>query len=102
MRTSIVLLAVMMLATVTSHAQNKKAPRLVADNRTAFVVEVYSWDGAKWNFVNRVAPHSWQQFPNVPQGSYWRAIFGKAIREHRVKYSYHADYAGYQDVWLIH
>jgi hypothetical protein len=92
---------VVLLALQSMAAQNAP-PRLVADNRTSYVVELYRWNGARWDFVRRIAPRTWQQFPNAPANSVWRATFGGAVREHRVAYTWNRDYNGYQDVWLIH
>lgn len=94
----VALLAIALTAPAT--AQN--VPRLIADNRTPYVVDLYAWNGVTWNFVSRLAPSSWQQFPNAANGSYWRAVFGPAVREHRVQYTWYPDYGGYQDVWLIY
>jgi hypothetical protein len=90
------------IAVLTATATAQNVPRLIADNRTPYVVDLYAWDGARWNFISRIAPHSWQQFPNAAPGSFWRAVFGPAVREHRVYYTWYPDYYGYQDVWLIY
>ena len=77
------------------------APRLVADNRTSYSTDIYVWSGSAWNFVSRLAPHSFQAFPNAGKGSLWRAVIGQSVKEHRVNYVYDARYGGYQDVWWI-
>lgn len=98
---SCVMVIVFVLAMmVTPRAQN--VPRFIADNRTPYVVDVYAWNGQTWNFVRRIAPNSWQQFPNAANGSLWRAVFGPNVREHRVAYAWSPQYGGYQDVWLIY
>jgi hypothetical protein len=76
-------------------------PRLIADNRTPYTVDVYAWNGAAWGFVTRLGPSSWTAFPNALNGSYWRAVFGQQHRDHRVQYRYEPSYGGYQDVFLI-
>jgi hypothetical protein len=98
---SYVILFVVLVVAMTTPARAQNVPRLIADNRTPYVVELYSWNGATWNFVSRIAPSSWQQFPNAANGSVWRAVFASNVREHRVAYAWSSDYGGYQDVWLI-
>ena len=80
-------------------AQN--APRLIADNRTAYAADIYAWNGSGWIFVSRVMPRTWQQFPNAAEGSKWRAVIGQTVRDHSVQYVWNAGYNGKQDVWLI-
>lgn len=99
---AVIFVLAMVIAVLTTPATAQNVPRLIADNRTPYVVDLYARNGATWNFVSRLAPHSWQQFPNAQQGSYWRAIFGTTVREHRVNYTWYPDYRGYQDVWLIY
>ena len=99
---SYVLVLLLLVVAVTAPARAQNVPRLIADNRTPYVVDVYAWNGATWNFVTRLAPTSWQPFPNAANGSYWRAVFGQAVREHRVQYQWYPDYGGYQSVWLIY
>ena len=99
---SYVILFVALVVAMTTPARAQNAPRLIADNRTAYVVELSEWNGSTWNFVSRIAPSSWQQFPNAGNGSVWRAVFASNVREHKVAYSWSADYGGYQDVWLIY
>lgn len=84
----------------TASAQ-QNPPRLVADNRTDYYADVYAWNGAGWNFIARLNPHSWQQYPNAAAGSAWRAVIGQAVRDHAVRYTYDPGYGGYQDVWWI-
>ena len=98
--------ALLLLALVAAAAQGAPiaaapAPRLVADNRTTYSTDVYVWSGSAWNFVSRLAPHSFQAFPNAGRGSLWRAVIGQSVKEHRVNYVYDARYGGYQDVWWI-
>lgn len=76
-------------------------PRLIADNRTSYYVDVLIWNGTGWNFVSRVSPGTWSQFPNAANGSLWRAVIGQVVRDHRVQYVYDSGYGGYQDVWWI-
>ena len=76
-------------------------PRLIADNRTPYYVDVLAWNGSGWNFINRVAPGTWVPFPNAANGSLWRAVIGQVVRDHQVHYVYDAGYGGYQDVWWI-
>jgi hypothetical protein len=96
---AVLALALVFAAQTPATAQN--VPRLIADNRTPYVVDLYAWNGAAWGFVSRLGPRTWQQFPNALQGSVWRAHFGSAVREHRVNYTWYPDYNGYQDIWLI-
>ncbi|PYR58600.1 MAG: hypothetical protein DMF85_10215 [Acidobacteria bacterium] len=84
-----------------THVAAQAVPRLIADNRTPYYVDVYTWNGRGWIFANRVAPGTWTAFPNASDGSLWRGMFGQAIRDHRVEYIYDAGYGGYQDVWWI-
>ena len=97
-----VILFVSLVVAMTTPARAQNVPRLIADNRTPSVVELYAWNGATWNFVSRIAPSSWQPFPNAANGSVWRAVFASNVREHRVSYAWASDYGGYQDVWLIY
>ena len=77
-------------------------PRLIADNRTPYVVDVLVWNGPNgWGFVSRLAPYTWQAFPNAAAGSVWRGVFGQAVRQHTVNYTYDQGYQGYQSVWWI-
>jgi len=100
--TSYVILFVVLVVAMTTPARAQNVPRLIADNRTPYVVELYSWNGATWKFVSRIAPSSWQPFPNAANGSVWRAVFASNVLEHRVSYSWASDYGGYQDIWLIY
>ena len=98
------LLALLLAATLASSGRALLAqapPRLVADNRTQYVAEIYSWNGQAWVFHSRVNPRSWVGIPNAPAGSYWRAVVNKANRDHKVTYSYDAGYRGQQSVWII-
>lgn len=94
-----ILLVVALLAPAGLTAQ--PPPRLIADNRTPYVVEVWVWNGANWGFVSRLAPRTWQAFPNAAAGSLWRGLFGQAVRQHTVYYTYDQGYGGYQSVWWI-
>ena len=76
-------------------------PRLIADNRTQYEANIYTWNGNTWNFVSRLKARSWQAFPNVAQGSQWRAVIGQTVREHRVNLVYDANSRTHQDVWWI-
>jgi P pilus assembly chaperone PapD len=99
---SYVILFVLLVVAMTTPARAQNVPRLIADNRTPYVVELYTRNGATWNFVSRIAPSSWQQFPNASNGSVWRAVFASNVSEHTVKYAWASDYGGDQDVWLIY
>lgn len=99
--TSHVILFVFFVVAMITPATAQNVPRLIADNRTNYVVELSTWNGSTWNFVSRISPGSWQQFPNAANGSVWRAVFASNVREHRVAYAWSSDYGGYQDVWLI-
>src|SRR5688572_23048237 len=95
-----ILLLVALLPTPTLTAQ--PSPRLIADNRTPYVVDVWVWNGPNgWGFVSRLAPGTWQAFPNATAGSVWRGVFGQAVRQHTVDYTYDQGYGGYQSVWWI-
>jgi hypothetical protein len=83
---------------VTTDAE--QVPRLIADNKTSYYADVYSWNG-QWSFVIRLNPFSWTQFPNANPGSAWRAVIGSTVRDHIVNYVWDAGYGGYQDVWWI-
>ena len=83
----------------TSHAQ--PPPRLIADNKTAYYVDVLTWNGKGWNFVVRLNPRAFTTFPGALNGSLWRAVIGQVVRDHTVRYVYDPGYRGYQDVWLI-
>ena len=100
---SVALLALILILSFAQivHPMQQSVPRLIADNRTPYVVDVYAWNGTAWGFVSRLGPTSWITFPNAANGSYWRAVFGQAHRDHRVNYKYDPGYRGYQDVWLI-
>jgi hypothetical protein len=91
---------VMAMEPYRAHAQGPP-PRLIADNRTPYAVEVLAWNGNSWNFVRRVTPGTWTPFPNAPNGSLWRAVIGQIVRDHQVRYVYDSSYGGYQDVWWI-
>jgi|SRR6478736_4293718 hypothetical protein len=99
---SCVILFVLLVVAMTTPLTAQNVPRLIADNRTPYVAELYVWNGATWNFVSRIAPGSWQPFPNAGNGSVWRAVFASNVRDHRVQYAWNSDYGGYQDVWLIY
>lgn len=94
-----ILLIVTLLSSATLSAQ--QPPRLVVDNKTPYVVDVWAWNGQSWGFVSRLSPRSWQAFPNAAAGSVWRAVFGQAQRQHTVAYAYDKGYGGYQSVWWI-
>ena len=102
-RRAILLLGVLLLFTAvqTTALTAQPPPRLIADNRTPYVVDLWAWNGASWNFVSRLAPATWQAFPNAAPGSYWRAVFGQAVRDHQVYYVFDPGYGGYQDVWWV-
>ena len=98
------LLLVLLSVFVCGHVERLTAqnpPRLIADNRTAYVVDIYVWNGQGWNFVTRLNPRSWTAFPNAAQGSVWRAMIGQVARDHTVQYLWDAGYGGYQSVWWI-
>ena len=90
-----------MITPASGQRQREMPPRLIADNRTPYLVELFEWNGSTWNFVSRIEPDSWQSFPHADNGSFWRAVFRSNVREHRVRYRWSSDYGGYQDVWLI-
>ena len=98
------LLAVMLIVAIGQpipvNAQSRP-PRLIADNRTPYFVDLYTWNGSAWNFVSRLSPSSWQPFPNAAAGSRWKAVIGQAVREHVVRYVNDPGYGGLQDVWRI-
>jgi hypothetical protein len=98
---SYAILFVVLVVAMTTPTRAQNVPRLIADNRTSYVVELYSWNGSTWNFVSRISPGTWQPFPNAANGSAWRAVFASNVREHKVSYEWSSDYGGYQDVWLI-
>ncbi len=98
---SYVILFVFFVVAVTTPARAQNVPRLIADNRTPYVVELSEWNGSTWNFVSRIEPGAWKPFPNAANGSVWRAVFASNVREHKVSYAWSSDYGGYQDVWLI-
>ena len=79
----------------------QQAPRLIADNRTQYYVDVLVWNGNGWNFVSRLNPLTWSAFPNAAPNSMWRAVIGQVVRDHRVVYVYDRNYNGLQDVWWI-
>jgi hypothetical protein len=85
----------------TALEAQQQPPRLVADNRTDYYADLYSWNGAGWNYVARLNPHSWMAFPNAASGSAWRAIIGQVVRDHVVDYVWDPGYGGWQDVWWI-
>ena len=87
------------LSPSTLHAQ--KPPRLIADNRTGYLVDIHAFNGQTWNFVMRLNPRSWTAFPNAQSGSLWRATIGQVTRDHRVHYVWDPNYGGYQSVWWI-
>lgn len=97
----VILFVFLVVAMITPATAQNAPPRLIADNRTPYVVELSTWNGSTWNFVSRISPGSWQEFPNAANGSVWRAVFASNVREHRVSYAWSSDYRGYQDVWLI-
>jgi hypothetical protein len=82
-------------------ASAQPPPRLIADNKTPYLVDVLVWNGASWNFVMRLNPSHWAPFPNAQNGSVWRAVSGQFVREHTVRYVYDAGYGGFQSVWWI-
>ncbi len=89
------------LALLARNADGQPSPRLIADNKTNYAVDVLAWNGNGWNFVTRLNPHAWTAFPNALAGSLWRAVIGQVVRDHTVRYVYDAGYGGYQDVWWI-
>ena len=102
-RRALLRLGALLLVTLLNSAvlSAQPPPRLIADNRTPYLVDVWVWNGQNWGFVSRIAPGTWQAFPNAASGSMWRAVFGQAQREHRVNYVYDPSYGGYQSVWWI-
>jgi hypothetical protein len=103
-RVAIALLVLLfLLATGGTNAVSsvQNPPRLIADNRTQYLVDIYAWNGTGWGFVSRLGAKSWIAFPNATQGSYWRATIGQAARDHQVRYIYEPSYGGYQSVWII-
>lgn len=106
MRRRTALVFVLLLILGSTHveqlaAQNQNPPRLIADNKTAYLVDIYVWTGSSWNFVTRLNARSWTQFPNAAQGSLWRAMIGQVARDHTVQYVWDPSYGGYQSVWWI-
>jgi hypothetical protein len=85
----------------TPPADAQQVPRLVADNRTDYYADIYVWNGSGWNYVTRLNPRHWTQFPNAANGSAWRAVFGQQVRDHVVNYAWDAGYGGWQSVWWI-
>jgi hypothetical protein len=76
-------------------------PRLIADNRTNYYVDILAWNGNGWNFIVRLNPRAWTEFPNAQNNSLWRAVIGQVTRDHQVRYVYDPSSGRYQDVWLI-
>jgi len=89
------------IALVANEVHAQPPPRLVADNKTRYYVDVLAWNGSGWNFNLRLNPGAWTAFPNAPNGSLWRAVIGQVVRDHTVRYVYDPGYRGYQDVWWI-
>ena len=103
-RRALLRLGALLLVTLVSSAvlsAQQPPPRLIADNRTPYLVDVWVWNGQNWGFVSRLTPRTWQAFPNAASGSMWRAVFGQAQREQRVNDAYDPGYGGYQSVWWI-
>jgi hypothetical protein len=97
----IVALVLLISVVQTAAVSGPAPPRLIADNRTPYVVDLWVMDGNTWQFVTRVGPRNWQAFPHVASGSRWRAVFGEFVREHRVEYRFDPSYGGEQSIWWI-
>ena len=96
----------LLLTAPSEHSALQNQPnRLVVDNRTPWVCDLYAWrwNGQAWNwtFVMNINPRSWAPLFNVQNGENFRAVLPNFQRDHTVRLVYDRSYGGWQDVWWV-